>query len=245
MKILPLLILSLVATTSLAIDYSPYDATLSKYVHDARVDYKGLLTKHNDITTFRAWLKSLSEIDPASLPSDADRKAFWINAYNAFTVELILRNYPVPSIRKISGPLGSPWKQDFFKINGRAMSLDDIEHGVLRKRKEFLDARVHFALVCASKGCPPLQSHAFTGDKLDAQLEAVTRAYLTDPHRTVYDSASDTLRLNSIMKWYDGDFERDAGSLRKFLQKYLPQITDKTKVVFQTYDWSLNEAADP
>ena len=242
MKLLSVFALLLVAHVSFAIDHAPYDALLKKYVHDARVDYKGLLASKEDLAAFRMYLKTVSETDPATLSSDADRKAFWINAYNAFTIELILENYPVSSIRKISGPFGSPWKKDFFKINGRSMSLDDIEHGILRKRKEFQDARVHFALVCASKGCPPLQPYAFTGDKLDEQLESIAHAYLTDPQKTFYDPASDTLRLNSIMKWYGGDFERDAGSLRKFIQKYRPQITDKTRIEFQDYDWTLNES---
>lgn len=240
MKLLSVLALLLVAQVLFAADHAAYDTFLQKHVQNARIDYKGLLANKEDLDSFRTYLKTLSETDPASLSSDADRKAFWINAYNAFTIELILRHYPIKSIRDI-GILDTPWRKSFFKINGKEMSLNDIEHGTLRKRKEFLDARVHFALVCASKGCPPLQSFAFTGEKLDEQLESIARSYLTDPQKTTYDAATDTLRLNSIMKWYGGDFERDAGSLRKFIRKYLPLISDKTKIEFLTYDWSLNE----
>jgi len=170
-----------------------------------------------------------------------ERKAFWINAYNAFTIELILRNYPVASIRKISGPFGSPWKKRFFKIDGRDMSLDDIEHGILRERKEFQDARVHFALVCASKGCPPLQPFAFSADKLDDQLETVTKAYLTDPEKTPFNTSTDTISLIRIMDWYGGDFKRDAGSVKAFVKKYVPPVGEKTRIEFTPYDWSLNE----
>lgn len=241
MRTLPALLVFFVSTTLWAFDHSAYDKMLHKYTHDGRFAYSDLLANKEDLASFRAYLKSLSDTDPTTLPSDVERKTFWVNAYNAFTIDLILQHYPIASIRKISGPFGSPWKKDFFKINGRNMSLDDIEHGTLRKRKEFQDARIHFALVCASKGCPPLQSFAFAGDKIDEQLETIARAYLTDSKKTVYDASSDTLRLNSIMKWYGGDFERDTGSLRKFLKKYLPQITDKTRIEFQEYDWLLNE----
>ena len=225
-----------------ALEHAPYDAILKKYVHHARVSYAELLANKDDLANFRGYLKSLSETDPATLSSVTARKVFWINAYNAFTIELILQNYPVASIRKISGPFGSPWKRDFFAINGKKMSLDDIEHGILRKRKEFLDARVHFALVCASKGCPPLQSYAFSPDQLDDQLEKITHDYLTDPQKTPYDSSTDKLGLISVMKWYGSDFERDAGSLWKFVKRYRPQVRKKTRIEFLPYDWSLNDA---
>jgi hypothetical protein len=147
--------------------HNTWDKLLHKYVKDGIVDYKGFAS---DIKVLDGYLEQL-EKENISGYSPAEKLALWINAYNAFTVKLILNHYPIKSIRKIS----NPWGQPVWKVAGQTLSLDYIEHKILRR--EFREPRIHFAIVCASIGCPDLQSFAFRGDKIKEQLDLAAREF--------------------------------------------------------------------
>lgn len=161
-----------VAATDALVDHSTYDKLLKKYVTaQGLVDYKGFKA---DETVFNQYLALLNKNPPAASWSKADQMAYWINAYNAYTIRLILDHYPVQSIKDIGSKIQipfvtTPWAAKFFSISGEQMSLDNIEHGILRQK--FDDPRIHFTLVCASISCPRLRNEAYTAAQLEKQLD--------------------------------------------------------------------------
>ncbi len=220
---------------------------LQKHVKEGVVDYAGLKA---DDGLIRNYLDSLRVI-PAetfdALPR-AERLAYWINAYNAFTVRLVLDHYPVKSIKDIGGLFRSPFKKEFIELrNLRAetLSLDDIEHGILRP--QFAEPRVHFAIVCASKGCPPLRSEAYRAADLEAQLDDQTRRFLADRGKNRVDLEARTLHLSPIFKWFQEDFEKSAGSVPRFVARFLDEKSATAigdgkgwDIDWTEYDWTLN-----
>lgn len=218
--------------------HQPWDNLLKKYVNaSGMVNYKGF---QKDKTSFDAYLKLLSDNAPQSGWSQNDQKAFWINAYNAFTVSLILQKYPVKSIKDIAGKLykiNTPWDIKFITIGGKSYDLNNIEHGILRKK--FDDPRIHFALVCAAKSCPRLRNEAYIGTKLDAQLEDAGKEFLNDKSKNNITAAK--AELSKYFSWYKGDFTKK-GTLADFINKYSQtKITADTKISSLDYNWSLNE----
>jgi hypothetical protein len=224
-------------------DHSSYAELLTKYVRwsEGRVDYAGLKA---DQAALDEYLESLAEADLTKLSRD-EQLALLINAYNACTLALIVENYgEIDSIRDLS----DPWGDKRWKVGGDTLSLDDIEHGLIRPL--FKDPRIHFAVNCASIGCPPLADFAFTGDDLDDQLDRVTSAALQNPR---YAKASGgKLHLTKIMDWYGEDFTKDgwAPTAETLPQWVAPRSTDEVrayvekgdpKVTFLEYDWSLND----
>jgi len=204
------------------------------------VDYKGFISEKPKLESY---LKLLSENAPdRSKWSKNEQLAYWINAYNAYTVKLIVDFYPTKSIRDLGPKLKIPlikdvWHYKFFKIAGVDMSLDEVEHGILRK--EFDEPRIHFAINCASISCPPLLNEAFVADKLEAQLTKVTVAFINDPVRNKLGTQS--VQLSSIFSWFTGDFTK-RGTLIEFLNKYSKvKIAPNAKVSFLDYNWNLNE----
>jgi hypothetical protein len=158
-----------------------------------------------------------------------------INFYNAATLQLIIDNYPVKSIKDIGNIFSGPWDKKVVKLFGNKISLDNLEHDIIRK--QFNEPRIHFALVCAAKGCPPLRFEAYTGEKLDAQLTEQVQEYLQSSYGMVVDYQKNTVFLSSIFKWYDEDFS----SIDDFIKKYsLIDIKNFNKKWIK-YDWSLNE----
>ncbi len=226
-------------------DHSALTAILAQYVRDGDVDYRGLAGEGRG--PFDAYLRSLQAVS-ASEPSFRrdERMAFWINAYNAFTIRLVLDNYPIETIRSIGLLPGAAFRKEFIPLGkqGEEISLDTIEHEILRE--EFQDARIHFAIVCASKSCPALRSEAYRARDLTQQLDDAARGFLADASKNRLDAASGTLHLSPIFKWFRGDFERDAGSLEAFVARHArpPDAerirTTKIRLVFLDYDWSLN-----
>lgn len=206
---------------------------------NGRVDYKGF--KADSIRLY-TYLNTLSTHAPADSWSRAERLVYWINAYNAFTVQLIVENYPLQSIQDLHPKLYVPmvnsvWHRKFFKINGQPMTLNAIEHKILRK--EFNEPRIHFAIVCASESCPQLLNHAYVADRIDEQLTVQARAFINDPKRNKI--SEDTLELSSIFSWFKGDFTRN-GSLKEYIGKYTDiTIQSSAKISYLDYDWSLNE----
>ena len=221
-----------------AVDHQIFADLLSEYTADGHVDYAGF---KQDEGRLDAYLEALAKIDPASLPRN-QRFAFYVNAYNAWTIKLILSRYPeVTSIKEFGSLFKSPWKQKFVKIGGETITLDHIEHGILRP--EFKDPRVHFAVNCASKGCPQLHGEPFTGAQLDVQLNTVTRRFINDPRLNRIED--NTLYVSSIFKWFNEDFNDD---IIGFMERYAaPGFKDaitarrpSLKIKYLDYDWSLN-----
>lgn len=208
-------------------------------------DGKQSLVKYNDLKksprALNVYLSSLSAVSKSDFDSwkADDRLAFLINAYNAFTLKLIIDGYPTKSIKDLGSFLKSPWKKKFFKLFGKETHLDDVEHVMIRKN--FDEPRIHFAVVCASIGCPPLHDFAFTGKELNKQLEKATKFFLEDKNKNSYNKKKNKLSLSKIFKWYGDDFKNKHGSFVKFVSPYLGVTTKDPKVSWKSYDWGLNE----
>ncbi len=230
-----------IVATSLAgnpVDHGLFTELLGKYVRAGEVNYQDL---KNEEATLDAYLAMLEAVEPQSLSHD-EQFAFYANAYNAWTIKLILSDYPgVKSIKDLGSLLKSPWKKKIARIDGKVMTLDHIEHDILRPR--FNDPRVHFAINCAAKSCPPLADEPFSGDTLDRQLDQLTRAFINDPNNNYL--KGNVLYVSSIFKWFKTDFK---DGIVNFFRKYaegdlktnLKAIENKIKVKYLDYDWSLN-----
>ena len=228
------------------IDLRIWDELLQRYVDDlGRVNYRRWKAEGADV--LRVWLESLADVDLADF-TDADaRLALWLNAYNAIAISQVLEVYPIASIRpKV---LGIPnWLSflDFFTrsntiIGGKKYSLNQIEHAILRP--EFAEPRIHFALVCASVGCPLLRRGAYFPESVRTQLEADASRFIHNPDKVRYDAQKKTLYLSKIFKWYEEDFVKAAGSVAEYVGGYLgPEaaVGDGWAIVFLPYDWNLN-----
>jgi len=233
-----------------AMGHSLLTAVLAAHVRDGKVDYAAL---RGDERLDR-YLAALAATDPAALTGKAEQLAFWLNAYNAYTLRLILDRNPVKSITEIGRGglvLGSilkttAWDIRFARVGGRDYTLNEIEHEVIRRR--FGDARAHFALVCASGSCPVLRPEAYSAANLDEQLDDQGKLFLRDSTRNRFDLATRTARLSSIFKWFKGDFGRTDREALLAAAKYAPDEArraieaepDKWRVEYLAYDWSLN-----
>lgn len=205
------------------------------------VDYKSLKKKQKVLDNF---LISMENLDKKTFDSFSDKQklAFWINAYNAYTLKLILKNYPVKSIKDIGWFFSTPWKIDFIKLFGKVMSLDDIEHGIIRK--EYKEARVHFALNCASIGCPSLFQEAFIATKIDTQLEICTKNFLLNTRKNVM--SKKVFYVSKVFDWFEEDFVKYHGSVQNFIGTTLNiQDAEQKELKYIKYDWSLNELSAP
>jgi Protein of unknown function, DUF547 len=244
----PVLILSLLFFSVgppghvLADDQTPlYSELLQLYVRDGHVDYAGFKKKEAELDIYLAYLAST---DPAPM-TENDRFAFYINAYNAYTIKLILKNFkngqPPDSIKDIGTFFSKPWSIKFVTVAGKSYTLDNIEHDILRP--VFKDARVHFAVNCASKSCPPLISEPYSGIKLDQQLDSSTRAFINNSKENRLEG--NTLYVSSIFKWFKEDFQNDpVVFFEKYaqgdLKKNLAAQKNLIEVRYLDYNWSLN-----
>jgi hypothetical protein len=263
-RILAALLFAAASLPGLAFDhtYKAWDDLLKKhvkYIQDgnaSRADYAGLAKD-------RAQLKAVLDEDQKVTRTEFDawskpqQEAFLINAYNAFTIELILSRYPdLKSIKDLGGFLSNPWKKKFFTLFGQESYLDFIEHEVLRKEGAYDEPRVHVAVVCASIGCPMLRNEAFTAANLEASLEDGMKRFLSDRTRNRYNPQTRSLEISKIFDWYGKDFEKgNKGftSVKATMAKYADLLADKAEdravvrdqkadVVFLDYNWSLNDA---
>jgi len=214
------------------------------------VDYAGFVRDRKSLAIYMQALASVSEEEFRRWPL-AERQAFLINAYNAGTVTLVLTRYPgLETIKEIGGLFGSPWKQDALVLLGKQRTLDNVEHTLLRGARDYADPRIHFAVNCASIGCPALRPEAYVGAKLAQQLDDQTRRFLRDRSRNRNDPRAG-LRVSRIFDWYGSDFETHAGGVGAFLARYPIELgLDRTTaqrlisgaeaVGFTPYDWRLN-----
>ncbi len=212
------------------VEHSSWDALLKKHVdNNGNVNYEAFLSDKDALTKY---LKHL-EGNPISNDAQQNEKlAYYINLYNAGTVQLILDNYPVKSIKDIS----RPWDKEWITIGVSIYSLGDIEHKILRKMEE---PRIHFAINCASYSCPKLLNEAFTASQMDAQLERAAKEFINDPKRNKI--TSELAEISEIFSWFKKDFTQN-GSLVQFLNKYSKTALDKnTKFDYLKYNWSLND----
>ncbi len=207
-----------------------WDELLKKHVSDkGNVNYQGFKRDHKELL---GYIKILQLSIPTDTTSTNDKLAYWINAYNALTVDLILRNYPLKSIKDIK----NPWDQRLWQLGSKWYTLNEIEHQILRKMNE---PRIHFGIVCASYSCPKLLNEAYTTHNLDTQLTKVTKEFLQDPERN--NIAENSIKLSKIFKWFAKDFKTE-GSIIDFLNKYTDiSISKDAKKSFKDYNWALNE----
>jgi hypothetical protein len=242
--------------------HAAWTALLRKHVRLVRggqatqVAYAGFKA---DRAALKAYLDGLSAVTPATFGgwAQAERQAFLINAYNGFTVELILTRYPdLKSIKDLGSLLSSPWKPKWIALLGRRVSLDDIEHAMLRKRGDYDDPRVHFAVNCASIGCPALREEAFVASRLDAQMDEQTLRFMSDRTRNRFNVQRGRLELSKIFDWYGEDFRLGHGgiaSLPAFAARYADHLADAPAdreriraggvvIAYTDYDWALNDA---
>jgi hypothetical protein len=230
-------------------EHTAWTALLSRSVADGRVDYRGL--KARGAAELEAYLRSLESVGPEAYAAFTreQRLAFWVNAYNAYMVQLVLRHYPLTSVRKIGWlPLAA-----FFRgfiplraVGDKPLSLNDIEH--VQLRAGLRDARIHFAIVCASRSCPKLRSEAYRASAVDAQLDEAARGFVGDALRNRVVPATGSAEVSSIFKWFRKDFTREGCTLGEYLARYAgPAEAELLRrkgndLGFLRYDWGLNEA---
>lgn len=223
-----------------------FDSLLRKVVDDGQVRYGELAADRGSLDGYLATLASVTPEELAGFGRE-QRMALWINAYNASTLALILDNGPLGSIRDIE----EPWDGPRFQVAGREVSLNHIEHEILRK--QYPDARLHMVLVCAARSCPKLQSHAYVGDGLEAQMDEASRGFVQDGSRNRFDAEASVLHVSRIFEWYGGDFvaqyaQRGGGgdqqaAIRGFFSSYLSDeavSSPDVRVEWLEYDWALN-----
>jgi hypothetical protein len=218
------------ATQAQTINYHSWNKLLQKHVNTlGEVNYKAI---KSDTQLLESSLNEFSKTQPKDSWSKNEKLAYWINAYNAFTIKLIVDNYPIKSIKDIK----NPWDEKFIPIGKTLMSLNEIEHDILRKMNE---PRIHFAIVCASISCPKLLNEAYLPSKLDLQLTVATEAFLSD--KTKNSISQNEIKLSKIFKWFSEDFTQN-GTLIDFLNQYTNiEISANAKKSFNDYNWDLNE----
>ncbi|EAT17232.1 DUF547 domain-containing protein [Desulfuromonas acetoxidans] len=247
--------------TSHAFDqhHTQWTDQLQKYVVWVRdgmaseVDYMAWQKDRGALTRYLQQVSAVPEREYQRW-SRNEQLAFLINAYNAFTVELVLQNYPVDSIKEIGSWFSSPWKRRFFMLFGEECSLDDIEHRMIRGRYGFDEPRIHFALVCASVGCPALLDEAYIAIDLDRQLDEAVSRFLSDRQRNRFNVTTGRLEVSSLFDWYSRDFIgfRGGETLKDFFRPYAQRLSGdlvgqkqigqgRVLLEFLPYDWNLND----
>jgi len=211
-------------------NHKSFDVLLKENVtKDGVVNYAGFMKKKKEL---RSYIVALGENMPTENWTIEDKLAYWMNAYNAMTVDLILKHYPLQSIKDID----KPWNQRLWKLGDKWYDLDEIEHQILRKMN---DPRIHFGINCASFSCPPLLNEAFTSEKVDAQLDDLAKRFVNDSRRNSI--SENELSISKIFNWFAKDFKKN-GTLIDFLNTYSKiKINAKAKVRYMDYNWDLND----
>ena len=209
--------------------HKPWNQLLKKYVTNGFVNYTSW-SKSEDRQKLNNYLNNLKNLEGLDTNNPKQQLALYINAYNAYTVKVILDNLGITSIRKISP---NAWDQKIVNITGKIYSLNHLEHKIIRP--QFNEPLIHFALVCASISCPALQSIAYTAKNLNTLLKKGVVDYLANPKENIF--TAKTTKVSKLFKWYSSDF----GDVKTFLKKYAPKsFNSKNKIRFKSYDWGLN-----
>ncbi len=249
-------LLAMAQTTAVASDtksevedtVSLWDALARQHIRPGRIgDVELPLVDYKAIGADSRWKALLKHLETAREPASREEKlAFWINAYNIMAIKVVLDKYPVRSIRNAGGWITQVWDIDAGVVAGRMRTLNEIEHEILRSMDE---PRIHAAIVCASVSCPPIRAEAFTAERLEEQLEDQMRVWLANPEIGLrVERGGATLRVSSIFKWFGEDFEKEAGSVRVYLDRYLTEaqkaeLQPNARIAYLSYDWTLNDTA--
>jgi hypothetical protein len=220
--------------SSINFNHQKFDELLKKHVTSSgKVNYKGIKSESGKLETY---IKEL-QTEYANLNSWSRNKqlAFWINVYNAHTIQLIINNYPLSSITTLKA--GKPWDYKFIKLGDDTFTLNDVENTIIRPK--YNEPRIHFAVNCAAKSCPKLMNKAWTEDNLNSALTTQTKAFLANTTENTI--GVNKVKLSKIFEWYNADFIK-SGSLISFIKKYsAASINDDAKVTYNEYNWDLNE----
>ncbi len=229
--LLSILFYSVIASSQGKPNHALWDQVLILNVSEhGKVNYKGVM---HDSSLMYKYFTSLSENPPQESWTKEEKLAYWMNVYNAITIKLVINNYPVKTIKDIE----KTWSFKFFKIGDKKYSLDDVEHGILRKMKE---PRIHFLINCAATSCPPLWNRAFTAENVNKALEERTKKFLNNPKYNII--TKDAMQISKVFMWYKKDFTDNGANLEDFINRYSSiKVTSKTKKSFKEYNWSLNE----
>ncbi len=217
-------------STQKQVDHSLWTELLQENVNEEGfVDYKAF---QKDRDRLDKYLETLSSQNPSEKWSQAELLAYYINLYNAYTLDLILRNYPVESIQDIHGA----WTKAFVKVGDTNISLGGIENSLLRKMNE---PRIHFAINCASVSCPKLMNEAYTADNIDEQLDKAAREFVNSDKNEI---SSNSAKLSRIFDWYEDDFTIHGKTLVEYINQYSDtKLEPNAKLGYKNYDWNLNE----
>lgn len=228
-----------------------FTEVLCAHVKGGVVDYKSICKD----TRFAQYMEQLINTDTQKLGSDKEKLVFWINAYNAWTLKIICDNYPLKSITALHSGVAAlasvfkatVWDKNLVSVNGKPASLNFIEHKILRP--EFKEPRIHFAIVCAARGCPPLRSEAYEAERIDAQLDEQGRIFLAQEEKNKFDVKNQIAYISPIFGWFKADFGASKEAVLNFLSKFaiaraadlLRNNSKEWKIRYTSYDWSLNE----
>lgn len=235
------------------VDNTEFTALLKEHVSNGKVNYKAI----KQDARLQNYITQLSKTDPKTLSGSAEL-AFWLNVYNAFTLKVICDHYPLKSITDLNSPGGAGglilatigkttiWDKQLVEINGKKYSLNGVENDIIRPKG---DARVHFAMVCAAKSCPPLRNEAFEANKLNEQLEDQGRDFIGQTKKNVFDFGKKSCQISNIFNWFKGDFEKQGKSVLQYVSRFLPKEQGDQllanaanfSISYTDYDWSLNE----
>lgn len=234
MKKILLLLITTLTFAQVKAQTSIFNDLLQKHVtKDGIVDYKSF---KNDESKLENFISYLEKTTPDKSWSENKQKAFWINAYNSYTIKLILENYPLKSIMDIKKDGKSAWKIPFAKVGGKTYTLDHIEHEILRKK--LFDPKIHVGVNCASGSCPKLGNMAFTEENVDAELTKLMKAFVNDPTRNKLSKKK--VQISSIFDWFKADFTEN-GSVIDYLNQFSEtEISPKARISYLKYDWTLN-----
>ena len=228
---------------AMALDHShaAFTKILQQQVNNGRVNYNALKA---DQAPLKGYLDTLAAVDKGEFSgfNQTQQMAYLTNLYNAATLQLIVDNYPVKSIKKIGGLFSGPWSQKVVRLFGDTITLDNVEHDILRK--DYQEARLHFALVCAAKGCPPLRAEAYDASRFAEQLDAQGKTYMSNSGINRVTDGGSTVYISQIFKWFSEDFIKQSGSVIAFVKPYLPKgdtLSSDPKIRYSDYDWSLND----
>ncbi len=241
MKTLFTLSLALISIASNAqISHKQWDELVKQHVSaDGTVNYKGFLSDKEHLDSY---LTLLSNNPPKNSWNKDEVLAFWINAYNAYTVKLIVKHYPVKSIKDLGGSIykvNTSWDIKFITIGEEELDLNNIEHQKIRG--QFEEPRIHFAVNCASISCPKLRNEAFVASKLDAQLTDQTKSFLRNKIKNDLSDPNNP-KISKLFNWYSGDFKVEGKSVFDFINEYAPvQVPNDADVDYLDYNWKLNE----
>ena len=218
--------------------HEKWTTLLEKHVNEnGDVDYKGFV---KDSVALNEYLQQLAKHSVNDAWSYNEKKAYWINAYNAFTVKLIADNYPVKSIKDLGGSIykvNTPWDIKFIKLGDKTYDLNNIEHSILRK--DFTDPKIHAAVNCASISCPKLRTEAYIAEKLESQMEDQMRSFINNADKNTI--GKNEVKISPIFKWFSGDFTEE-GDIIDYLNKYAKvKISAKADINYTDYNWNLNE----